>query len=94
MNRQRHQMSDALVDVVAKERMLRSHTLQPMRRYRCLTRWFDVDRHVCSPLRNMCHLTTAGDDASAMKICALPVPSAGTTHTSDVVASDPGRDSA
>jgi hypothetical protein len=38
------------------------------------------------------HRTTAGEAASEMKTAAAPVPSAGTTQTSDVVASDPGRD--
>jgi hypothetical protein len=39
------------------------------------------------------HLTTAGDDASGINTTGCPLPSAGTTQTSDVVASDPGRGS-
>ena len=38
------------------------------------------------------YLTTAGDDASGIRTAAAPLPSAGTTQTSDVVASDPVRE--
>jgi hypothetical protein len=55
---------------------------------------YDLAAPAAPPLAEfgMDHLTTAGEDASGISTTGVPLPSAGTTQTSDVVASGPGRD--
>jgi hypothetical protein len=50
-NCQRQQIGDVSAYVVAMELIFGSHTLQPMRSSRRISGRFDIDRHVCSPLR-------------------------------------------